>query len=88
LSAHLEGENGGGGTRRGRGVLQCDDGAVDSSETAESMVFVAIVLCMTRVMGNGYICGYSLSAYGYDFLSVTDNRYRFRYIIKDTDINI
>jgi hypothetical protein len=50
LSAHLEGENGGGGTRWGRGVLQCDDGAVDSSETAESMVFVAIVLCMTRVM--------------------------------------
>jgi hypothetical protein len=30
-------------------VLYCGGGAVDSPETAESMVFVAAVLCTTQV---------------------------------------
>jgi hypothetical protein len=51
LSAHPEGESGGGGTRRGGGVLQHIGGATDSQEMAESMVFVAAILCTTRVTG-------------------------------------
>jgi hypothetical protein len=34
----------------GWGVLQRDGGATDSSEMAESMIFVAAVLCITQVM--------------------------------------
>jgi hypothetical protein len=55
LSAHPEGKSGGGGTQRGGSVLQRSGGAVDSSEMIESMVFVAAVLCTTRVMDMGMI---------------------------------
>jgi hypothetical protein len=44
------GKSGGGGTRRGGSVLHCGGGVVDSPETAESMIFVAAVLCTTQVM--------------------------------------